>query len=42
MVVDEIGIVLCRTFVTLVATLLRNHKNYRDTIVPVGSSAGVL
>ena len=31
------------TFVsTLFATLLRNHKNYRDTIVPVGSLANVL
>ncbi len=40
MVVDERGVVLWRTFVsTLFATLLRNHKNYRDTIVPVGSSA---
>ncbi len=43
MVVDRIGVVLWRTFVsTLFATLLRNQKNYRDTIVPVGSSASVL
>ncbi len=36
MVVDEMGVLLRRTFVsTLFATLLRNHKNYRDTIVPV-------
>ncbi len=34
MVVDEIGVVS-----TLFATLFRNQKNYRDTIVPVGSSA---
>ncbi len=43
MVVDEIGVVLWRTFVsTLFATLLRNHKNYRGTIVPgsfIGKSA---
>ncbi len=43
MEVDEMGVVLRRTFVsTLFATLLRNHKNYRDTIVPVGSSASLL
>ncbi len=39
MVVDEIGVVSGRTFVsTLFATLLRNQKNYRDTVVPVLAS----
>ncbi len=41
MVVDEIGVVLWRTFVsTLFATLLWNHKNYRDTTAfrPVSNS----
>ena len=39
----EIVVVLWRTFVsTLFATLLRNNKNYRDTIVPAGSSASPL
>ncbi len=43
MVVDEIGVVLYRAFVsTLFATLLRNHKNYTDTIMPVGSSASLM
>ncbi len=43
MVLDEIGVVLGRTFVsTQFATLLRSQKSYRDTIVPVGSSASVL
>ncbi len=42
-VVDELGVVFLRTFVsTLFATLLRNHKNYTDTIVPVGSSESLL
>ena len=27
---------------TLFATLLKNHKNYRDTIVPVRSSTSML
>ncbi len=35
--------VLWRTFVsTLFATLLRNHRNYRDKIATVGSSASLL
>ena len=43
MVVDEIGVVLWRIFVsTLFATLLMNQKNNRGTIVPVGSSASLL
>ncbi len=43
MIVGEIGVVLRRAFVSnLFATLLRSHKNYIDTIVPVGSSASLL
>ena len=39
----EIGIALRRTFVlTLFATLPRNHMDYRDSIVPVGSLARLL
>ncbi len=42
MVVDEIGVVLWRTFVSSpFATLLMNHKNFKDTIVPAGSSASI-
>ena len=43
MVVDEIGVVLWRTLVSaLFATLLKNHKNYRDIIMPVGPLASLL
>ncbi len=43
MAVLEIGAVLSRTFVsTLFATLLRNHKTYRDTVVPMSSSESLV
>ncbi len=45
MVVDETGVVyeeLSFQQSTLFATSLRNHKNYRDTIVPVGLLASLL
>ncbi len=43
MVILEIGAILWRNFIsTIFATLLRNHRNYSDTLMPVDPSASLL